>query len=214
MRATQHSAAPAQTSVDMPPLCIRASVASVNDEKRTVDLVWSTGAGVERYDYRTGSIYLEKLSLDPKHIRLDRLMSGAAPLLDSHSAWSVSDQIGVVEQDSVKLSAKDARATVRFSKREQVEPIWQDVKDGILRNISVGYLVRKYEETKDGDGRPIVRTAIDWEPYELSLVPMPADAGAKVRNGDKSNTNPCVIVANGFDDADRFRALRLARARA
>jgi len=205
--------APAHHTVDLPPLCVRAEVASVNDEKRTVDLVWSTGAGVERYDYRTGSIYLEKLSLDPKHIRLERLKSGAAPLLDAHSAWSVNDQIGVVEADSVRLTAKEARATVRFSKRATVEPIWGDVRDGILRNISVGYLVRKYEQESDKDGKPLTRTAVDWEPYELSLVPMPADAGARVRSGDKSNTNPCLIITNGFDDADRFRALRLARAR-
>jgi hypothetical protein len=209
-RGTQ---APVAT-VDMPPLCIRADVESVNDANRTVDLVWSTGAGVERYDYRTGSIYLEKLSLDPKHIRLDRLKSGAAPLLNAHSAWDITDQIGVVQPDSVRLTAKEARAQVRFSKRAAVEPIWGDVRDGILRNISVGYLVRRYEEETDGDGKPKIRTATDWEPFELSLVPMPADSGARIRSGDKSNTNPCVIVANGFDDADRFRALRLARARA
>jgi hypothetical protein len=211
-RAAAPKGAPAHHTVDLPPLCIRADVASVNDEKRTVELVFSTGAGVERYDYRTGAIYLEKLSLDPKHIRLDRLQSGAAPLLDAHSAWSISDQIGVVEPDSVRLTAKEARATVRFSKRATVEPIWGDVRDGILRNISVGYLVRKYEQESDKDGKPVSRTATDWEPFELSLVPMPADAGARVRSGDKSLANQCVIV-NGFDDADRFRALRLARAR-
>jgi hypothetical protein len=31
-----------------------------------------------------------------------------------------------------------------------------------------------------------VRTAVDWEPYEISMVPMPADTGARVRTGDKS----------------------------
>jgi hypothetical protein len=38
------------------------------------------------------------------------------------------------------------------------------------------------------------RTATDWEPYEVSLVPMPADPGARVRGGEKLDTNTCVMV--------------------
>src|SRR5574341_778221 len=89
---------PMPRTVDLPPLCGRADVATVNEEQRTVELVFSTGAAVERMDWWTGKRYLEKLSLRPEHIRLDRLHAGA-PLLDAHSAWSISDQIGVVEAD-------------------------------------------------------------------------------------------------------------------
>jgi hypothetical protein len=200
--------------VDLPPLCIRADLASVNDKARTVDLVFSTGAAVERMDWWTGQRYLEKLSLKADDIRLDRLNSGAAPLLDAHSAWSIADQIGVVEPDSVRLTSTDARATVRFSKRAAVDPIWDDVRDGIIKNVSVGYKVYRFEEDKGNGNKIPVRTATDWEPYEISMVPMPADAGARVR-GDKSNTNQCVILMRGFnsDDADRMRRLRLAMAR-
>jgi hypothetical protein len=44
------------------------------------------------------------------------------------------------------------------------------------------------------------------------MVPMPADAGAQVRSGDKSNTNQCVIVRMTQDE-DRMRRFRLALAR-
>jgi hypothetical protein len=208
------AAAPQPQTVDLSPLCFRADVASVNDEARTVELVFSTGASVDRFDYWTGKRYTEKLSLKPESIRLGRLNAGA-PLLDAHSAFSIFDQIGVVEAGSVKLKAKEARATVRFSKRAAVDPIWGDVRDGIIKNVSVGYRVYRFEEEENGVDKIPVRTATDWEPFELSLVPMPADAGAQVRSGDKSNTNSCVILrlSDGFDDADRFRALRLARAR-
>jgi hypothetical protein len=181
-------------TVDVVPLCVRADVATINDENRTVELIFSTGAAVERFDWSTGQRYLEKLSLKAEHMKLDRLNSGGAPLLDSHSAWSLSDQIGVVEPDSVRLTAKEARATVRFSKRVEVEPIWQDVRDGIIRNVSIGYRVYKFEEEKPSGNRLAVRTAVEWEPFEVSMVTMPADAGARVRGGDKSNTNSCVIV--------------------
>jgi hypothetical protein len=188
-------AAAAPQSVDLPPLSVRAEVASVSDENRTVDLIFSTGAGVERTDWWTGDRYIEQLALSPKNVRIERLNAGG-PLLDAHSSYSISDQIGAVEPGSVKLTGKEARATVRFSKRDAVEPIWQDVRDGIIRSVSVGYRVHKFEEEKSGNKIP-VRTAVDWEPFEISLVPMPADAGARVRSGDKTGTNTCVIVTRG-----------------
>jgi hypothetical protein len=193
--AGRTAAAAAPMAVDLPPLCVRAEVASVSDENRTVDLIFSTGAGVERMDWWTGDRYIEQLALSPKNVRIERLNAGG-PLLDAHSAYSISDQIGTVEPGSVKLTGKEARATVRFSKRAQVEPIWQDVRDGIIRSVSVGYRVHKFEEEKSGNQLP-VRTAVDWEPFEISLVPMPADAGARVRSGDKTGTNTCVIVTRG-----------------
>lgn len=201
MRGTQ--------TIDVPPLSIRAEISSVNDEARTVDLIFSTGAGIERMDWYSGKRYREVLSLDPKHVRLDRL-NAAGPLLDAHSAWSVGDVLGAVVEDSARIEKGKAVATVRFSKRASVEEIWQDVKAGIHRSVSVGYRVHKFEEDAAKDNKIPVRTAVDWEPYEVSLVPMPADVGARVRS-DRSNCNPCVIVTRVADE-DRLRHLRLAKA--
>lgn len=197
-------------TIDLPPLSLRAAVSSVDDEARTVELVFSTGAAVDRMDWWTGQRYIETLSLDPKHVRLERLNAGA-PLLDAHSAYSITDQIGAVEPNSAKIVKKEGRATVRFSRREAVEAIWQDVKDGILRNVSVGYRVHTFEETKGKDGAIPTRLATDWEPYELSLVPMPADTGARVRAA-QIETNPCQIVSVD-GDGDRIRRFKLAIAR-
>lgn len=203
--------APPRT-IDLPALCVRAEVGSVNEEARTVDLVFSTGAAVDRYDWMSGKRYREVLSMKSSAVRLDRLNAGA-PLLDSHSAYSVGDILGTVVPGTARLSSGQGLATVRFSKRDAVEPIWQDVRDGIISNVSVGYRVHKFQEAA-GDGQALpTRTAIDWEPYEVSMVPMPADTGAKVRKGDKSDTNPCEIVSV-YSDADRMRRIRLARARA
>jgi hypothetical protein len=52
-------------------------------EKRTVQVVWTTGARVKRGYFEP---YYEELSLDPKHVRMDRLSSGNAPLLNTHRA--------------------------------------------------------------------------------------------------------------------------------
>lgn len=200
-------------TVDLPPLSFRAEVGAVNAEKRTIDLIFSTGAAVTRTDYWSGKQYREVLSMDPAHVQLDRLNT-AGVLLDSHSAWSIGDVLGAVEPGSARVEKGKGIATVRFSKRDAVTPIWNDVQDGIVRSVSVGYRVYKFQEDTAKDGAIPTRTAIEWEPYEVSLVGMPADVGAKVRNGDKSDTNPCVIESRGVpaEDADRTRRLRLALA--
>jgi len=179
-------------SKDIPMLALRASVGTIDEDTRTVELVFSTGAPVERYDWWTGKRFIEKLSLKPAHIRLDRLNSGA-PLLNTHSAYSLDDQIGVVVDGSARLTKTEAGATVRFARTDDVENIWQKVKDRIVRNVSVGYRVHKFEEDA-GDNKIPVRTAIDWEPYEISMVPMPADCGAQTRDTDQQSLNPCVLV--------------------
>lgn len=204
-------------TVDLPALSVRATVGSVNKEARTVDLIFSTGAAVDRMDYWSGKRFREVLSMDPAHVRLDRLNAGA-PLLDAHSAYSVGDVLGAVQPGTARIQNKQGVATVRFSKRDAVEPIFNDVADGIIGNVSVGYRVYKFVEDTPKEGGIPTRTAIDWEPFEVSMVPMPADAGARVRSGDKSDTNACEIVTRGLTapvitDADRLRRFRLATAR-
>jgi hypothetical protein len=158
-----------------------APLTSFSEETRTADLVWTTGAKVRRFDWWEGRAYYEELSLDPEHVRMGRLESGQAPLLDSHGGWSLRGVLGVVEQATLK--GKEGRATVRFSARDDVAPIVQDVRDGIIRNVSVGYVIHKFERTppkKEGD--PWTYRAVDWEPMELSLVPIGADPKAGVRS--------------------------------
>lgn len=206
-----------QTAIELAPLDLRASVGEVNEDKRTVALTFSTGADVVRYDWMTGKRYVERLSLDPKHVRLQRLNTGA-PLLNAHSAYSLADQIGVVEDGTAVVDGKVGRAVVRFSKRADVEPFYQDVRDKVIRNVSVGYRVWRFEESQGKGNELPVRLATDWEPYEISMVPMGADAGARARSSRDVQTNACLLVTGAGDDAavvdaDRMRRLRFARAR-
>jgi len=200
---------PSVSTIEVTPLDLRADVGEVNEESRTVELTFTTGADVVRFDWATGKRFIERLSMDPKHIRMDRLRSGA-PLLNSHSAYTLAHQIGVVER--ADIDGKKGTASVRFSKREDVEPFYRDVIDKIIRNVSVGYRVHRFEETQGKNEMP-VRTATDWEPYEISMVPMGADAGAQVRSSKDIPTNPCVVVADDshLTDADRLRGMQLRK---
>lgn len=167
-----------------------ATLVRAEDGATTVELVWSTGAKVRRMDFWTGRKYDEELSLDPSAVDLSRLNGGGAPLLNTHSAGTLADVIGVVER--AWLQDGEGRAVVRFSERAEVAPIVADVKSGILRNISVGYSVHKYQ-IEEGD-TPVYR-AVDWEPKELSIVPIPADAGASFRSQDVTQrVMPCEFV--------------------
>jgi hypothetical protein len=186
---------PVQTRAD-----VRLMPESVDAERRTVELVWSTGAAVRRRDPWTGKRYDEVLSLEETHVDLSRL-NGGAPLLNTHGAWDLRDVIGVVERAWIAREddALVGRATVRFSDRADVEPIWRDVASGIVRNVSVGYAVRSYEITET-DGEPAVWRAVDWQPLELSAVPIGADAAAGFRAaGDPARaaepaTHPCHLL--------------------
>ena len=151
---------------------------TLNETERTCEVVWSTGADVQRRDWWTGERYTERLSLEPGHCNLDRLNSGRAPLLDSHMSYGLDPQIGVVER--AWIANGEARAIVRFADVASTQEVWAKVVQGVCRNISCGYVVHKMQIERE-DGQPEVRTAVDYEIYELSLVAIPADAGAHTR---------------------------------
>jgi hypothetical protein len=184
------------TMIELQSLDLRATVSTVDVEKRTAELIFSTGAAVDRTEWMSGKRYREVLSLDPAHVRLDRLNNGA-PLLDSHSAESVDDIIGTVIPGSARVANGSALARVRFSKRDKADKVFRDVADKIVQSVSVGYRVHKYVEDTPKDSSLPTRTAVDWEPYELSMVAMPADTGARVRAAATSELQqrgyPCVL---------------------
>lgn len=141
---------------------------AINEEARTVTLAFASETPVERW---WGN---EILECSTAAMRQGRLRTGANLLCDHN----VRDVVGVVE--SVEIGAdRIARAVVRFGKSARAEEVWQDVKDGIRRNVSVGYLIHRAVLVEERDGQETYRIS-DWEPYEISLVSVPADASVGV----------------------------------
>lgn len=166
---------------DLPLQTREAPVVSVDAGNRTAALIWTTGAAVKRYDWWNDRFYMEVLSMDPAHVRMDRLASGKAPVLNTHGRYSLEDVLGVVT--SATLGAGDGRAEIKFSQREDVAPVVQDVADGIICNVSVGYAIHRVRMVSPAaDGELWRYEVIDWEPQELSLVPIGADAGGVVES--------------------------------
>lgn len=147
---------------------------TANKESRTIDITWYTGATVDRYSWTEGS-YRLTLSMEPAHVKMGRLNSGA-PVLNTHSSYQLADVLGVVEK--AWLDGNKGKATIRFSNRAEVDPIWQDVQDGIIRNASVGAKILKLKDVT-GEGEKLKSyLATSWEPREISLVPVGADPDA------------------------------------
>lgn len=164
-------------------MAIRAASAqpsTFNAEARTVEVVFTTGADVVRKDWWNGESWVERLEVSPEAVDLGRLNSGA-PVLDSHQSWELANVIGVVER--AWITGTEGRALVRFSERDDVQPIVRDVQAGILRNISAGYWVSEWRIQEASDGKPKMKTATRWTPGEISFVPVPADPAAQVRAG-------------------------------
>ena len=156
--------------------------AAVDEAARTVELAFSSE---EPYDRWWGR---EILDHTKKSIRLGRLKSGG-PLLCDHDS---RDHVGVIE--SVRIDDdRVGRAVVRFGKSARAEEVWQDVKDGIRRNVSVGYVIHKAQLVETGDEATETYRVSDWEPYEVSLVSVPADASVGV--GRSMEDSPVVVVS-------------------
>ena len=152
---------------------------SVDIEARTFDIVFGSEAPYRRWSWGKG-FYNEILSFTPGDVDMTRLQSGNAPFLDNHQSWgSVITQLGVVEKAWIENN--QGHATIRFSKKKSVAEIWDDIVDGIVKNISVGYDVKSYDHVVVEGGLDEY-TARDWEPYELSPVLISADRNAYIKS--------------------------------
>ncbi len=155
--------------------------ATFNAADNTVDVVFSTGAGVLRFDAE--GQYLEMLDMSPGAVDLSQLIGG--PVLDSHNRGGVNAVLGVVE--SAATDGARGLARLKLTARADAAGTIGDVKDGILRNVSAGYTVQTWQASKRADGMR-TKTATRWTPKEISFTAIGADAGATVRSKETMET--------------------------
>jgi len=180
---------------------------SFNEDENSIEVVFSTGSKVKRFSFSEGEFF-EELSLKKSHVNLSRFKSGA-PVLDNHgTAQSIfggggisglDDVIGKVESARIEKD-KDGQnigvAKVRLTNRPERAGTVQDIREGIITKLSIGYRVNKFEEQKQKfEDLPVLR-AVDWEPMELSFVAIPADDGAQARSLDEQFFNDVEVIRN------------------
>jgi hypothetical protein len=155
--------------------------ASFDADANTIEVVWSTGADVVRDDY--DGQYVERLLMGEGNVRLGRLNSGA-PLLDSHRSDGLANVIGKVVEGSAKIEDGRGTATVLLSSASADADAILKIRDGVIKNISVGYWIHKSNRIEGDKGQFAVTEVTDWEPMEISAVPIGADAGAQIRSAN------------------------------
>ena len=138
------------------------SSGKIDEEKRTVDISFSSEEAVER------SWGMEILDHSEGSADLSRLNNNAAVFIDHDG-----DQIGVVKSANINSNEKRGYATIKFSKSVRGQEVFQDIIDGIRTNISFGYVIDRESMEKESDRTFRVRR---WTPYEISVVGIPADA--------------------------------------
>lgn len=191
--------------IDAPVIGRAATVQSIDAEARTFEVVWTTGAQVRRYSWMRDEEFDEELAVDAGAIRTERLNAGA-PFLENHRCYGLDGVLGVVVEGSVRIEGGRGYARIRMSERAGVEDVWRDIKAGIIRQVSAGYRVHKFEriakaDRTDGGERALYR-AVDWEPLEISAVAIGADPGAHIRSEGPEALAPCVVIRRDNFEAE------------
>jgi hypothetical protein len=194
----QNDTRTATDSRAMPALSRAAELvpATYNEADNTIDVVWTTGAMGRRYDWYNDTPYDEELLVTPEAVDMSRFEAGVVQVIDNHDIQGgVRSILGIAIRGSIANG--EGRATLRLSTRPELAGVVSDIRAGIIRSISFTYRVSKYEITRaidrtDGINVPLYR-AVAWEPYEISFVTVPFDAGASTRSAPQ-NGHPCEFI--------------------
>ena len=154
-----------------------STASSIDEENRRVRIGVSSTEPVER------SFGMEVLGHDAGDINMEFIASGRAPLLLDHD---MTKQIGVIEEFKLDETAQRTIAVVRFGKSALAREVFEDVKDGIRMNISIGYRIDKLTRMNDKDE---TYYKAKWTGYEISSVSVPADQSVKVGVGRSKEKN-------------------------
>lgn len=143
---------------------------NLDEDSRTFELSFSSEEPYERW---FGN---EILSHEPGAVDLSRL-NDIGCVLYNHNRDKVIGRI-----DRAWIKDNRAYATVTFDEDAESDVIYQKVKSGTLKAVSVGYRVESWEEVGAGktssNGKHMgpCSIALKWYPYEVSIVSVPADA--------------------------------------
>lgn len=166
--------------------CRETTIDHVDTDSRTVELSFSSETPYGRW---FGD---EILCHDEECINLERFKNGLGTVLFNHDRDAV---VGHVEK--VWLEDNRGKALARFDTDEQSETIFQKVQSGTLQGVSVGYAIYRYEVLEDEDTKSTngrfngpAYVVTDWEPLEISIVSVPADATVGVgRSAEEIHTS-------------------------
>lgn len=153
-----------------------------SEDNNEITVIFSTGYKGLRSDVYES--FYEELEMTESACDLSRLKKGA-PFLIQHES-NVTKTIGVVRDAWIENNIGYAK--IQLSKRKDVQDIIQDIKDGILSNISVGYTIQQYSDVSQRGDKKKTLLATKWLPQEISLVAVGFDPHSQIlRQTEQTN---------------------------
>lgn len=163
---------------------------TIRDEDRSVEFVISSEEKAAVFDWERMDVVDEVLLQSGMRMPANKQV----PLLDSHSRESVGDILG-----SMRDLRREGDVTVGrayFSRKQKAYDAYQDVRDGHLDSVSVGYNVTESTFIPAGQRAIIenreyvgpLKVSTGWELREVSTVAIPADKNARVRTEPAAQT--------------------------
>jgi len=146
----------------------------IDEEKRLVPIAFSSEEPIE--DFFGNTI----LDHNKESVRLDRANTGLMPVLFNHNR---DMHLGKMIDVTLEKDGK-GRGFAKFAKNPIAEEKFQDVLNGDLIGISVGFRLHELVLESHSDAGDVMR-AIDWEPLEASFVTMPRDISVGVGRSEQ-----------------------------
>ncbi|MEY5060845.1 MAG: hypothetical protein RIS45_766, partial [Planctomycetota bacterium] len=167
-------------------------------ENREVEVAWSTGAIVRRYSWTEDTEFEEELVLSGA--RLGLFNERGAPFLNTHRAEDLDDVLGRTLPNTTRIEGGEGRSRVKFSQRARALEHLQDIRDGVSPEVSIRYRIFKVERIdRRAEGKIPLWRVVDWEPFELSGVPIAADGDAGYRSADDKTSQRTLAEIEGED---------------
>ncbi len=167
-------------------LTVSAPAFVESGDDRIVELAFSSEAPYSRIytDQNGDPVELKEILVHDKDaVDLD-VLNDKASLLFNHE---FDNHIGVVVPGSARIDEDGVgRALVKFSQVGQLaNETYDKVKEGTMSKVSVGYTVQEgYADFSKG-----VYYVSRWQPYEISIVSVPADSSVGVGRSLNTNTD-------------------------
>jgi len=201
------AAAPQNDSMHDMPVQTRAATlvpSTFRESDNSLEVIWTTGARRRAYDWYNDQVYEEELAVTPEAVDMTRFEAGTVQVIDSHKTYSgVSAILGIAIDG--RIADGQGLARIALSTDPAKAGTVGDIKAGIIRAMSFGYSVQKYEITRaqdrtDGVNLPLYR-AVLWTPAELTFCAVGADPNAHPRSEAVEHTrsqplhgSPCQFV--------------------
>lgn len=176
------------------PLQLRAAQlapATYRESDNSIEVVWTTGFRRRAYDWYNDQVFEEELDVSPEAVNMARFAAGTLQVIDSHRTYGgVESILGIAIEGSVANG--EGRARIALSTDPAKAGVVGDIRAGVIRAMSFGYSVEKYEITRaqdrtDGVNLPLYR-AVRWTPMELTFCAVGADPNAAPRAAEEALT--------------------------